>query len=156
MASNKVYKFRSINDLNQFMNGGITGGDVSKGVSGLVGNKLKFTSPSAQEVTFVATSDPNNPYLLHLADIKAQIEAVIPAVRVFSMDGRIAFIEVAPTSGVALGAASSLDCRTVLGFDQGHNTVGKVFAPPSGTFAAPCWTWADSTGENFHILYTWE
>ena len=53
----KIYKFRDISEVQIFLNGGIIGTDVSKGIVGLVGTTLAFSSPSAS-VTFAAGSGP--------------------------------------------------------------------------------------------------
>lgn len=173
MAQTKIYKFSDIVEAQHFLNGGVLGARVvpingsspagnagspnnlGLGIAGLVGKTLKFAAPSAVTVTFTASVATNNPdpTTLVLSDLKAQIEAAIATVKVFSIGGRIALIEVTPTGGIAIdktGTASAL-----LGFDTAVNTVGKVFAPPPSA-TPPAWTWTYSTNDNTHVIYTLE
>lgn len=153
MPANKIYKFKDINEMQYFLNGAIVGKDIGAGVEGLVGKTLTFGAP-AGAVTFVAGTDPVNPYLLRLKDIKAQTEASIATLKVISMDGRIAFIEATPTTGVSLSAG---DDNILLGFDKAAATVGKLYKPAGiAGAAAPQWPWAYSVNENMHLVFTWE
>lgn len=176
MSVNKLRKFTEVFEAETFLNGGVLGGKVEGardggtpanlgvGIDGLVGKTLKFSSPSAVTVTFVAATgvggsaeagvgtNPNAQVLL-FKDIKLQVEAAMASMRVHNMGGRLVFIEATPTSGVVIdhtGTASRL-----LGFDQAVDTVGKLYnAPPSTT--VPCWTWAYVDGNNMHCIYTRE
>lgn len=171
MAQNKIYKFRDIVEATFFLNGGIKGSQSLRQAStntrtnlipaifGLVGKQLVFTSPSSTTVTFTTGTAVDDPQSLTFQDIKSQIEAALSsAVLVNSIDAFISIIEVAPTSGVALGAAGSpaADARPFLGFSLGDATTGKVYKPAAISATAPCWTWADTNNENMHVIYTWE
>lgn len=175
----RVYKFTDIFQVQTFLNGGIIAGalkgaqnggspaGIGSGIYGLVGATLKFTSPSAVTVTFVASdgaggsADPAlpvdqrnpNPQVLTFKDIKAQIEAAIATVRVTSYEGRLVLTEVTPTSGVALDNTGT--ANALLGLDNAGSTTGKVYAPPPSA-TPPCWTWAYSDGSNSHVVYTLE
>ena len=125
MAVNKIQKFRTIEEVMTFLNGGIVGGKVSQaqgapsnnapGLNGLIGTSMTFILPTAVTVTFVPGTN-SDPYTLLLKDIKAQIEAVIPAVVVnANQDGRLVIVEAAPSLGVAVAAASAGGYATVVG-----------------------------------------
>jgi hypothetical protein len=176
MSTNKIYKFSDITQAQYFLNGAIFGGNVvpgsgsaaqgfggnpnnvGVGISGLVGKTLIFTSPAAGTVTFTASSVSGNPdpNSLQPSDIKAQIEAVATGVRVSFWGGRLVIQEVTPTSGVAITSAGT--ANGILGFDTNQASTGKIYAPPgvSGGAVAPCWTWAYSTNDNGHVVYTLE
>lgn len=55
---------------------------------------------------------------------------------------------------LSTGAATN-GANTLLGFDP-DGAAGKVYTPAAVDETAPCWVAAESSGENFHILYTWE
>lgn len=155
MAANRTYKFLNLDELLTFLNGGLRGTDINRGVYGLNGLSLTFTSPVAVTMTFGPStqSDPNQ---YQLKDLKAQLEGAISGLRVSSANGVLILGEVTPTSGVAL-SSSPEDAKRILGFDKGRASIGKVFAPP-GTSppVAPCWTWIDTTSDNQYFVMTWE
>lgn len=121
------YKARDINELVLWLNGGIQGVDVSKGINGLVGKTLTFTAPAAFSVTFTAVtgSEYVNGTTLRYQDIKQQIEAANAAIRVTQCGGCIWLVEKSPTNGVALAAASSA-VKALFGFDAEAATSGRV------------------------------
>lgn len=161
---NKIYKFVDIVEAQYFLNGCVVGKGPQRitqgpsGYFGLIGKTLIFTSPSAATVTFAAASAESaiDPNILQLADIKAQIQAVIATVLVTTVNQKLAFIETTPLHGVAVSAAGT--ANSILGFDSGNATVGKFFAPPGAASpaVAPAWTWAYSVNENMHVIYTLE
>jgi hypothetical protein len=181
MAANKLYKFRRIEDVLNFLNGGIVGGTLVKaqgggtpanlgpGINGLVGKTLIFTAPASATVTFatVATgggsADPTtsppgtnpDPYTLLFKDIKKQIEAAVSGTLVIqNAEGQLVIIESSPSGGVTLvktGTANAL-----LGFDISKDTVGKVYKPAAVSNSAPCWTWSDLGNDNMFSVWTWE
>jgi len=154
MASLKLRKFRSAAELEFFLNGGIAGGTpVLSGVTGLVGQGLIFTSPSAT-CTFTAGADP---LTLTFAEIKAQIEAQITGSRVIpvGLEGRIGIIESTPTNGIALNSTGAV-AKSLLGFPSAVAVAGKVYSYNS-SFTAPCVVsiYFD-TQSSAHILASWE
>ena len=143
MASFMTRKFREVEEVDLFLNGGlIAAGDVvggaegNYGINGLVGKTLKFTQPSAVTVTFVASVDPLNPdpSRLTFKDIKAQVEAAIAAVSVRQLMRKLVLVEVTPTNGVTIDKTGT--ANTLLGFDKNNDTVGTKYGPISTT--APC------------------
>jgi hypothetical protein len=168
MATTRIRKFSTIDQLQVFLNGGVTSGNrcnqvgppsnQGPGIWGLVGTTLTFAAPGPTgTVTFVASTGSNpNPQVLLFKDIKAQIEAAIPTLRVTMSDGFLVIQEVTPAEGVTVSSAGT--ANAILGFDTENNTVGKFYpfvaaaAPP----AAPYWTWAYSTNDNVHVIYTYE
>jgi hypothetical protein len=181
MPANRVRKFLRLDDLQFFLNGGIVGGTFNKsqgggspaplgiGLNGLVGKTVVFTSPSAVTVTFGLSSgtyggvpgsnvppgtnpDPNT---LIFQDIKAQIQAAIPAVLVAAdADGHLVFVEVTPASGVALSNTGT--ANGILGFSSTGADVGKFYSPAAVSVTPPCWVWAYSGNDNQHTIFTWE
>ena len=138
MASFVTRKFREVEEVDLFLNGGLIGGteivggaDGLYGVNGLVGKTLIFIKPSAATVTFVAGADP---YRLTYKEIKAQIEAAIAAVSVRQYMKKLVVVEATPTNGVTIDKTGT--GNTLLGFDKNNDTVGTKFGPISTT--APC------------------
>jgi hypothetical protein len=134
MALN-VYKFGSLEEVNVFLRGGVIGGPLPVGgVYGLVGTTLTFTTP-ADSVAFVAATPPGgnqrDPQALLFSDIKAQLEAAIPGLRVINARGSLAIIEATPTAGVVIDAASAA-AKALLGFDIDAAVTGKVYTKPGG------------------------
>ena len=114
MANWKVWKFRELDEIAVFLNGGVHGTDVSyfgnsmggsgggsKGVPNLVGTTLTLKNPPGS-VTFVTGANPQG---LLYADIKSQIEGAIAGVLVKQFEGRIYLIESTPSTGVVVAAA---------------------------------------------------
>lgn len=154
MSINKAYKFRSLDELEYFLNGALRGADIKSGVSGLNGLTLTFTTPAGAVTFGDSTQVDKNFYQLN--DIKAQIEAAIPTLRVLQANGVLIFVLATPTTGVVL-SGNNEPAKRILGFDQNSTSVGKLYAPP-GTSppVAPAWTWIDSTGENQYLVITLE
>jgi hypothetical protein len=137
MAINKLRKFRTIDEVQNFLNGGIQGSvlksaqgggtpaNIGAGVNGLVGTTLTFSLPTAASVTFVradgaggSAAPPGtnpDPYTLLLKDIKAQIEANIAGTLVNMFDGALIIREATPSGGVVLKGGSVGGYATVVG-----------------------------------------
>lgn len=161
MSILKTRKFLEVGELDIFLNGGVVGGaDLVGGAGGnygtyaLVGKTLKFAQPSATTVTFVASTDPNNPdpNRLTFKDIKAQIEAAIAAVSVQQFNKRLVLIQVTPSAaGVTVDHTGTGTKQ--LGFDPNHDTVGIKYGPISTT--APCLQ-AYMYDSGTHMIITYE
>lgn len=157
MPQNRIFKFSDITDAQYFLNGGLVGADIKRGVRGLVGLTLTFTSP-AFAVTFTAVSPTptdRDPYLLLLADIKAQVEAANVLISVQQYDGRIVFVEKLPDVGVAL-SGNNEPAKSLLGFDQNQPSIGKLYRPVGVSGGPPNYVWAYSVNESTHVVFTWE
>lgn len=154
----KVYKIREIDEVALFLEGGILGASFGQnregppGLQGLVGLTLTFTNPVGS-CTFVQGADPSG--LLTFGEIHNQIEAAVPAVRVKQLSGRLALIEVAPTTGIAITGNVA---TAILGFDATGATSGKVYASPFSAAppVPPYLVQAYSTNDNVHVLFTYE
>lgn len=155
-------KIRETNDIEFYLAGGILGGQLTKngkgaiGVAGLAGLKLKFTSPVAVEVTFAAVAGEQGGFI-PLTQITAQLVAAGVPVQAMQRGanggvGVLGLIEVDPTNGVTIVAASSLDARAALGFDgaAGGTSVGRVVGPPGGAPPTLLNAYMDET--NHHVL----
>lgn len=150
-------KFREVEEVDLFLNGGVLGGaDVvagaggNYGVYGLVGKTLKFKQPSVATVTFVLSTDPNNtdPSRLTYKDIKSQIETAIAAVSAQQFLRRLKLIEAAPSSGVTIDKTGT--ANTLLGFDKNVDTIGTKYGPVGGS--APCLQGLESTNDNMYVI----
>jgi hypothetical protein len=148
----QIHKFTSLAALELFLNGAIIGADVTRGIMGLVGEKLTFTQP-AGTVTFVRGAGPE-PDVLLLKDLKAQIEGALPALLVTSLDGRLALVEKTPASGVALAAAAQA-AKALLGFDAAGPAQGKVHRP-LGVAGPPPFVTRAYAAASVHVVHTWE
>jgi hypothetical protein len=176
MATNRLYKFRRLDDVTNFLNGCVIGGNINKaqgggtpaslgaGINGLVGTTLIFTSPSAVTVTFArsdgaggsAASPGTNPdpYTLLFKDIKKQIEAAATGVLVIlDAEQNILIIEKTPASGVAVDKTGT--ANTLLGFDTATATVGHLYTPGTISSTPPCWTWIDADNSNMWMVAVW-
>jgi hypothetical protein len=137
----RVRKFRSIDEFEWFLRGGIMGSvlslntDSGPGLWGLVGLTATFTVPVGS-VTFVLGADPSG--FLTTAEIKTQIEAAVAGIQVSFTNGRMTIVEASPTNGIDFGAAGAETARSILGFNgsAGAHTIGKVINPFVG-HAAP-------------------
>lgn len=169
MAINRLRKFRTIDEVQNFLNGGVqSGSKVSQvqgppsnqapGIFGLVGTTLIFNTPGPTgTVTFSASSGSNpNTQVLLFKDIKAQIEAAIATLRVTMFDGYLCIQEVTPANGVTVSHTGT--ANTLLGFDTDIDTVGKFYLPAAAATppVAPYWVWAYSGNDNMHNIYTVE
>jgi hypothetical protein len=169
MAINKLRKFRTIDEVQTFLNGGVWSGsrvaqvqgppsNQAPGITGLVGKTLIFDAPGpAGTVTFVASSGSNpDPSTLLLSDIKAQIQAAIPTLSVTMFDGYLVVQEATPAFGVTVDRTGT--ANTLLGYGTANNTVGKFYKPAAAATppVAPYWVWAYSGNDNMHNIYTFE
>ena len=177
MAQNRIRKFKTIGDAADFLNGAVLGGQVVKtsapgsltgvgtGIQGLVGLTLIFSSPSAATITFAASSGsggsahtPNtnpDPSILLLTDIRQQVAAGLATVTVKAdTEGRLAFIESTPASGVTISHTGT--ANALLGLDTVNDSVGRFYKNAVISQTAPCWTWMQSDGGNATIIATYE
>lgn len=130
MSKITLIKKENIEEAQVFLDGGIIGANAGPGIEGLVDKTLVFTSPALATITFILGAG-SNPYKLSFAEIKSQIEAGIPSVRVFSIGGKLVLVEVTPTNGVAISASGT--ANALLGFDQlafGGRVIGPQGASP--------------------------
>ena len=176
MPSNKLYKFKRIEDVTNFLNGGVVGACINQshtsgspgnfpGVNGLVGKTLIFTLPASVTVTFTVSNTGSgsgvspgtnpNPQVLLFKDIKAQIEAVVTGAVVFlNADQQLVIIESTPSGGVSVAKTGT--ANSILGFNAVAATVGKVYSPSVVSPSPPCWTWANIDVGGMHSIHTWE
>lgn len=157
MSTNRVYKFTDINALQYFLNGAVFGSDIpsqsggASGWDGLVGKTLILAAPSGT-VTFTAGAGPGGRLLFK--DLKQQVEAVIPTALVTTLGGKLIIVEVTPSAGVTVDKDGT--ANSILGFDSAKDSAGKIYTPPGVTAGTAQWTWAYSSNENVHVVYTWE
>ena len=145
----KVYKFRDIMEMENFLRGGIMGGvNIAGGVVGLVGKLLTFTAPAGSH-TFVTANRYND--MLLLKDIKTQLEAAIANLKVYSIGGQIAFQHTTAASAVVL-SANNEPAKSLLGFDQDTAVTGKLYGVVPGT--PPAYINAYMGHDNAHVLVT--
>jgi hypothetical protein len=174
MATNRVRKFRRIDDVQFFLDGGVFGGSINKaqgggtpanlgpGWNGLVGTTL-IVGPTGATTTVTfgtaasATSPGTNPdpNTLLFKDVKAQVEAAVATVKVLlNQDQQIVIVEATPSLGVTVSHTGT--ANATLGFDSANDTIGQRYQPAAVSNAAPCWVWADTDNDGSHVIYTWE
>lgn len=148
-----MHKFRDLAEVQNYLNGGLLGTDVSKGVVGLVGETLTFTSPPGS-CTFVETATPDR--RLMFSEIKQQIETAVAGVKVYQIGGQIALVHsVTPvTLPIALAAAPS-HAKRLLGFAYDSATAGRVINEASSV-APPRFEWWNTTEDGSHAIMIWE
>jgi hypothetical protein len=167
MSINRLRKFRTIDEVQTFLNGGVWSGNrvtqvqgppsnQAPGITGLVGLTLILSAPGpAGTVTFTSSSNAN-PATLLFKDIKSQIESAIAGVLVSAYDGYLTIIESTPTNGITVSHTGT--ANALLGFDTSVSAIGHVYPPAAAaaTPVAPYWVWAYSGNDNMHNIYTVE
>ncbi len=142
----KIRKFRSIEEANHILNGGIVGGELkSGGVDELVGKIITFTSPAGTK-TFTQGSKYQG--RLSFDEIKTQLEGAIANLRVVLIDRKIAFRHASGTA-VTMAAAAGDTARPFLGLALTAHS-GVTYAGPSG--AAPKVSLMQPAGETVFVL----
>lgn len=150
----RIYQFDGINEVNHFLQGGLTGGKIPvDGIRGLVGKTITFTTP-AGSCTFVQGAGPDPDSLL-FKDIKAQMEAAIAGLRlVLFAQQTIGFIQATPTAAVALPVTEQA-ARAMLGLPKSGIISGK-FVLASTEAGTPRLDHVAGGPETQFILYVWE
>ena len=155
MAANRLFKFRTILELEPFLNGAALSGpcfEKQGWLSGIIGKTLIVEGTT---VTFVAGSVPpdGDVTALYFKDVKAQIEAAVATVKVLHLEGRVVIIESTITSGVTVGALGTANQN--FGFNTAGDTIGKVYSPVDISNTPP--TWVDiQLSDQMYVLSTWE
>lgn len=179
MAINRVRKFTTIFELQTFLNGGLVGaeikgaqgggtpGNLGAGFNGLVGKTLIFASPVIATVTFVTAdgaggsaepgvgTNPDKNTLL-FKDLKLQIEAAVPTVKVTAFGDRIVFLEAAPSLGVSINKTGT--ANAILGIDTAQVSTNFFYKTSASATppVAPFWMWVESGNDNMYTVLTVE
>jgi len=148
----KTIKITGLEEATHFLRGGILGSPIKGNVGlPLVGKTVSFEEPPfSHTFVAVATTTRDGSYLLY-TDIKSQIEAAEPTLKVTSFGGRIGFIKRTPTSATKMLAPSAGGAAVRIGtvdvnelvFGAGGTLDGKVLnlkingVAKGVTFAAP-------------------
>lgn len=160
MARIRTRKFREVEEVDIFLAGGlIAGADIiggvegNYGINGLIGLTLKFKQPSVTTVTFVLSTDPNNPNPARLTykDIKAQVEVAVTGVSAQQLMRKLVLVEGTPANGITIDKTGT--ANRLLGFDTHTDTVGTLYGPISVT--APCLQ-AYTYENDCHMVMTYE
>ena len=131
MAALKVLKFRNIEEANHVLGGGLMGGECpAGGIAELVGKTITFTAPAGNK-TFTQPSG-NYQGLLLFKDIKTQLEAAVAGLKVFLINGKLAFRNGTGGTAVTLGAVNETG-RTPLGLPNNEAVAGVAYAGPAGS-----------------------
>jgi hypothetical protein len=148
-----IYNFSSTNEVQHFLNGGLTGKPIPmEGIRGLVGKTITFTSPVGS-CTFVEGGGPDGGALL-FKDIKTQLEAAVSGLKVMQFSrGVIGFISSDASVVTSLGATAQ-DARALLGLPRGGAISGKLVLPPTDA-GTPRLVQAAS-GADQYFIYIWE
>lgn len=140
-------KMGGLEDVNVFMRGGHVGGkDLRRGVFGLHGKTLIFTTP-AGTVTF-ATPNASLQEALTATQIVAQINAVHAGMAKTDQKGRLV-LEKDPPVGIAATALST--ALPLLGFGDSA-LAGTVYNPPGTPPSVESITPAHTTDGVFYLL----
>ena len=127
MSALYARKFGTLEEVNTFLRGGLKGGaQLNPTVFGLHGKTLVFNAPSGT-ITFADATGAG----LTLDAIAAQIKAGLATLAV-RFDNRHIVLEYA-TPGTAVNLDMTGTANGIFGFDAAADTVGKVFAPYTGT-----------------------
>lgn len=133
----KVTKFASLDDMNNFLQGAVVGGDIGSGpFYYLDGTVLKLTTPAATCTFATAHNSQQEPLTLQQVVAAINASAIGSTVIARVNHGRIVLVQKSLTTGVVLaseGAGST--ANHLLGFDPAGMT-GKVFAAPGGSAPA--------------------
>jgi len=150
----RVYQFDGLQEVEHFLNGGISGGRIPvEGVRKLVGKTITFTSP-ADSCTFTTGTGPD-PDTLQFKDIKTQMEAQISGLKVVLFAQQtIGFILATPTAAAALGATAE-DARAILGLPRAGVVSGKLVLPSTDT-GTPRLDGVGGGQDSQYLLYVWE
>ena len=147
-------------EMENCLNGGILGANASKGIVGLVGKTLVFTSPDNVTVTFTSGVKPDDVLLdqgdaLFFSDVKAQIELVATHVKVYQIGGFLAMVHnvVPPSSPIRISKTST--ALNLLGFDNANDLTGRMIGPPESA-TPPYFAWESTTNDGAHALWIWE
>jgi len=130
MAALKLLKFRNIEEANHVLGGGIMGGECpASGITELVGKTITFATPAGSK-TF---TQPTGTYqgLLTFKDIKTQLEAAVTNLKVFMINGKLAFKHATAGTAVTLSAVNESG-RAPLGIPNNEAVSGVAYAGPSG------------------------
>lgn len=150
-------KYRDIREMQHFLQGGVLGGRAiqtgqTHGFLPIVGQTLIFSTPVAT-CTFTAGANPQG---LTAPEIVAQIEAAVPTVRAFWLNGCLALILATPASP-AIVVNKTGTSNGFFGFSNGVSgsvTPGKFVNNFGG--AAPAYLTSYPTPDNSHVVLTWE
>lgn len=132
MAINRVRKFRTVDEVQTFLNGGVVGSTMQSaqgapsnnaaGVNSLVGTTLTLIgSGPTGSVTFGTAASATlpgtnpDPYTLLFKDIKAQIEAAIAGVLVTTYAGALVIQEATPSKGITIAHGTAGGYVKVIG-----------------------------------------
>lgn len=168
MAINRVRKFRTIDEVQPFLNGAVQGsklqsaygppGNNAPGVQSLVGKTFITSAPGpAGTCTFVASSGSNpDPNILLFSDIAAQIKSAIAGLSVTLADSMLLLQESTPANGVTVSKTGT--ANTLLGFDTATDTVGKFYLPIGAATppVPPYWVWIETGNDNMYSCFTVE
>lgn len=157
MASNKIYKFKDIQDAQAFLNGALFGSPVFQNqrvpiLRDIVGKTVNINGTLVTFVAAAVAPDGDASALL-FKDVKTQVEAALATVRLFMSEGRVGIVQTTPTTGVTITDVGT--ANDILGFDATGSSVAKVYTPSGITAVAPCWV-ACECMDATHIIYTWE
>lgn len=149
----RVRKVAELEEVNTFIRGGIIGGkDIRRGVFGLDGLTLIFTSPAAT-VTF-ATTPPSSQIALSAAEILAQINAVGALTDYGRLDSAGRLVIEDPNGATAVVLSDTGTANALLGFDASDDTTGVVYGTPGSGAPEIVSVSMDAQGSGTFILLT--
>lgn len=141
-------QFGSIEEMELFLRGGISGGKQIASSSGVVlglhGKTLIFAAP----VGTVTFSDPSGDGLT-LSEIAQQIAAVVTVASQFR-GGSLSLVQPTPTTGVSLSKSGT--ANKFFGFSGATDSVGTVVNGPSGAVPRLLQTLPKAQNDGFYAV----
>lgn len=129
-------KFGTYVEANYWCKGAVFGGiNTSQGaaivgqIAGLVGQTITFTSPVGSCTFTQPTGTPSG--LMQISDVKAQLEAAIPAIKMDIIGAKLAFYKADGSAACSLGAVNE-GGRVPLGLANNEAFAGVLLNPPGG------------------------
>lgn len=149
----RIRKIAELEEVNSFIRGGIIGGrDIRRGVYGLDGLTLIFTSPAAT-VTFATT--PASPQIaLSATEILTQINAVGALTGWARCDSAGKLVIEDPLGATAAVLADTGTANTLFGFNDDDPTTGVVYGAPGAGAPEVVSLSMDAQGSGTYILLT--
>lgn len=127
----KILKFRTIEEAEHMLGGGLIGVKNPSHFSGLVGQTITFTAPAGSKTFTEVAGQP--PDMLTFPQVKAQLET-IANLKVLLVNGHVAFKH---AGGLAVTlAAVDQPARAILGLNNpsgGAAISGQFVNPPGGS-----------------------
>ena len=127
----KLLKFGTIFEANFVIRGGLIGGIVDRGIAGLTGTTLTFTTPAGAHTFVESVTAGVTRGTLPFSEIKSQLEGAIANLVVEIVNGKIGFRHAILGTNVVLAAAATA-AKALLGFKFDAGASSQFLNGPGG------------------------